>query len=743
MIKLVEVEKLYKKKGQKNLSIPVYIVGQEKDQVYLIAREDYFPDKTAIELVDTLKRERRVIYIEDSIIKCVSASINQDRNILTFTTISKKTEDSPSLYESHLVELGEKPSKYTFNVKGSNYQCIQFIPGQSKNLTYFLFFKEKEKIEMYAIQKKGLESHPERQGTFVQKYLWSQWDCQYSLLYYLEREKTNGYVLRCCSFASRPSVSFERDNLQLNLPKELGKIEKFPWKNGHSSPDSSIHFEIVKTPAPILCQQILHNELNDGIPISLYVLHHNVKINITIPIKERYHVFFGSMNGLVMIYIPGIYLQLVDVDKDHYPRELLTWTENVPILLNQKSEPHCLHLKSRNENGYLMDFKKGHIFEYDLDKDYLLKWLSTETNPKSFIKMIHLAFTHFKDDKFSDDVLNLVFKNLYRNISTDVISECLLALSFIKVKHMDEEFLRIIPMSTEENKSTLETFKINGEYHIIEPYIPRIPPKVTVIDLIKSNINYSKEYYYKLEEKKQNTFSGFFSQIFSSPSKSVLLKADPCRIFQDTFIEQLKDKRFDQNKVNKWAQEYSIIINDLTHEIYKKCLKETNETRSSFLLLEKFYCALEDTGFPPPVGFYENLTLIGYRVLPYRIFLQYIQRNIFVVTEQLIDVLIKERKFDSSIIYAVLKRFDDKNKEILYHEKLNTEISNLIQYHHSNLPKQMNPQELLNLYNKCLEQNESVDQFAPLQFYLLSLEEGSKKREFDFIKEKATKHFIE
>jgi hypothetical protein len=123
MIKFKETASVFKKEAN-NMKIKkfsMYIVGQEKDGVYLIAKDDPNTYQTSIEMINTINNETKVLYIDENIIKVVSASLNYDGTILAYTTHRKNSEeDIEGKYESFLVEADNKKNnnRFLFNLKG-------------------------------------------------------------------------------------------------------------------------------------------------------------------------------------------------------------------------------------------------------------------------------------------------------------------------------------------------------------------------------------------------------------------------------------------------------------------------------------------------------------------------------------------------------------------------------------------------------------------------------------------------
>eukprot|EP00999_Lentomonas_sp_LEN2_P001304 NODE_232_length_1847_cov_100.220930_g207_i0.p1 GENE.NODE_232_length_1847_cov_100.220930_g207_i0~~NODE_232_length_1847_cov_100.220930_g207_i0.p1 ORF type:complete len:486 (+),score=67.87 NODE_232_length_1847_cov_100.220930_g207_i0:329-1786(+) len=63
-------------------------------------------------------------------------------------------------------------------------------------------------------------------------------------------------------------------------------------------------------------------------------------------------------------------------------------------------------------------------------------------------------------------------------------------------------------------------------------------------------------------------------------------------------------------------------------------IKEKSE--SVFPLLENFYCALEELRFPCPPGVYNKFAILGFHVLPRNLFIQYLERGIFRMSENVV-----------------------------------------------------------------------------------------------------------
>ena len=175
--------------------------------------------------------------------------------------------------------------------------------------------------------------------------------------------------------------------------------------------------------------------MNDCIDISIFMLHHKKKMDFTIQLpeecrnsKDKTHpkVFFGCCRDTIIVYLPGWYLNIVDCCKEHDPWSLMSfygpdtvpnmWNKDIP---SKKLERYALSLFSAsNTGGYIMDLKRGTLYNYDFSFDSLLNWIvqlkKNQYNKiigesvnirKTIIQFLHLAITHLKNGVFIEKAM--------------------------------------------------------------------------------------------------------------------------------------------------------------------------------------------------------------------------------------------------------------------------------------------------------------------------------------------------
>lgn len=88
-------------------------------------------------------------------------------------------------------------------------------------------------------------------------------------------------------------------------------------------------------------------------------------------------------------------------------------------------------------------------------------------------------------------------------------------------------------------------------------------------------------------------------------------------------------------------------------------ISDYHEKKSYFHLLEYFYCALEELNLPIPCGFFTHFGNIGVDILSKRMLIQYVNHDMFCVTNSFID-LVKKKYDDSHLLNLLFRKLHHK-----------------------------------------------------------------------------------
>lgn len=249
----------------------------------------------------------------------------------------------------------------------------------------------------------------------------------------------NQYVLRCIEFPDRKPVATFKRSLEMDLhilgmrAKDNMQIVRFAGENAYC-----------------LCQQ-LANPVGNVIKVSVWIFHHDIKFDIDIPFvpppsfsvstmsappspssssgvafeyspdyMTRVKVFFDSIGDLLVIYVPGVYLQLIDCAVDHEPTVNLvlsgpTFNSSLPDM--DPSVPalvETFEMRGETKNGKrlsLLDRVRGLLYEYKLNQNTIVTATSMP-DPGLHKQLLALALLHVQDEDTPESImLNLLRKH--------------------------------------------------------------------------------------------------------------------------------------------------------------------------------------------------------------------------------------------------------------------------------------------------------------------------------------------
>ena len=180
------------------------IIGKEISGVLLFTWQtpEYKQAKTFIASYNTTTNISKVIFYEQKLMEIVSASINDTRTLLAFTTADKSskldhnTSSTEKLtFNSFIAEIAPKNRVFSLNIEWSTYQKVQFLSSnntRSQSVFHLVFCNHKNSIQFYELRVKRVGDGSvilTQQPTTKQiagQFLWSMFDASCQRLYYLQ-----------------------------------------------------------------------------------------------------------------------------------------------------------------------------------------------------------------------------------------------------------------------------------------------------------------------------------------------------------------------------------------------------------------------------------------------------------------------------------------------------------------------------------------------------------------------------
>ncbi len=117
--------------------------------------------------------------------------------------------------------------------------------------------------------------------------------------------------------------------------------------------------------------------------------------------------------------------------------------------------------------------------------------------------------------------------------------------------------------------------------------------------------------------------------------------------YEETLAELLY-KQVEKEQRAKCLRHAKVVRRTQTAQVAQlyRCVLDASQVLQSeaatFRVLENLYCVLEEHSLPLPSGFASLFSSLGHRVLPPRVFLQYVERNVFYLTDAFIASVLPE-----------------------------------------------------------------------------------------------------
>jgi hypothetical protein len=343
-----------RKPGDETTSRKIALVGKEKDGVLLLARSLIERDaaKTCIDLYDYKSHKSRTIYTCMGNVGVICATVNDERTLLAFVTESVNEHSGDLTYTSWIAELHGTGTHHPLESTPKP-QKLHFIQPLQDSSNVFVLSCSQEECSVFQLPVKPvpgglLVSRKTKKNSLSKKTTWFEYDSQKPGLFMLTPKQTKGvpeeYIFKCFTFPtnSKFAPAFELP-LAMKLPaaEKLNLLYPFPYSGSSSvsklvnSPAEDkvlahVHAVRMSGYGLCLCQQheIDSAGNSEAIKISIFVIHLRQKIDFSIPLTNmeggrsslvKTRVIFDSIGAMLLVYIPGYFLQLIDCGEEHYP----------------------------------------------------------------------------------------------------------------------------------------------------------------------------------------------------------------------------------------------------------------------------------------------------------------------------------------------------------------------------------------------------------------------------------------
>lgn len=173
-------------------------------------------------------------------------------------------------------------------------------------------------------------------------------------------------------------------------------------------------------------------------------------------------VFFGPIGNMVLIYIPEIFIQLVDCGSYHSPYPGLSFTgpelaTKLPTRKKKQNDSNFQFVTNfptiadPGEMGghCLIDCMRGICYEYLVDRSAILN-IFTSRPDYLHVPALHLAIVHMQDKELVDEILHVLCTDYPYNISP-LLREFLVGAPYLKAKKLADlspQLLFIMPLTS-------------------------------------------------------------------------------------------------------------------------------------------------------------------------------------------------------------------------------------------------------------------------------------------------------
>ncbi|XP_074644759.1 protein pigeon-like [Tubulanus polymorphus] len=282
------------------------IVGFEKDGTILFSWDSVpidgnFTEKiTQLAVSDFRRSACKVIFIHDTCVHIVNASINQERTLVAFTCLesipalgkSNKENKYENVYKGYVAEIIPQNRMFSLNIESINHIQLNFLYDRQKTgyndvaerESRMLMLLHKDSVGLYhfpmarAGEGRLIMCDQPRREQMLKKFLWAQWDTVNQQLYVVQKrlrrssvcyddETPPPYYLTCYQFGCTATNYFPVFEVSLNLPvysqRSYSRVAYEDCAPANYTPDIFFNMQVLTQPNGTFCVCYEHPPCDD------------------------------------------------------------------------------------------------------------------------------------------------------------------------------------------------------------------------------------------------------------------------------------------------------------------------------------------------------------------------------------------------------------------------------------------------------------------------------------------------
>lgn len=373
--------------------------------------------------------------------------------------------------------------------------------------SYFLVTTLSQSIVVYNIQarvKKSLVTttvheettiyrQPRKETLIINEHIWSKYDPETKLLHFIPRPK-GGKLKDSLSICTLVRVPMGDTRFRASGEWKMSQCFAVPqslttnpaWDMESPFPYVPPHYQQVGSPssatvAPLpsvsvvtlsgpnsACLCIQHEfDMRDAddvlVPISVVHLATQTRIDYSIPVPKRatkskqfgkLRVLFDTAADYLIVYIPGVFLHLLDLSLIHNPTAGLSFvgidaTPLCPQVSGAEgpddfysiapfplSYCHCDEDDSTQKS--FLDLSTGMVYDYSYDRKFIVGLVGGKAGIKKVdpIKVMHMALVHLRDDEIVERIIAKMLSSPSELVPPGLFKEYILGETFCTMKRV-------------------------------------------------------------------------------------------------------------------------------------------------------------------------------------------------------------------------------------------------------------------------------------------------------------------